>query len=186
MLCCSRIHYLSLHPSGKSAFKEEKAFSVCRGLFTSRTRSVSHLPTAWHPDQFWTVSALPSLANCLDCDFGGGEIPVSSKFRRFFFSYSPDSCNYSLAKCLSESTAKKTPLNQRMCWITVCHFLSNTGDENVDSIEFPQLLSEGKKTKKKKPSLPHHQGVLGEIFKIKPDFCKGLYQYTMYQVLDPN
>lgn len=54
--------------------------------------------------------------------------------------------------------------------------MSDTDDENADSIEFPQLLSLVKKEEKKEKgkSLPSHQAVLGKITKIWPDICKGL------------
>lgn len=72
------------------------------------------LLTVLHPDQLWTVFVFPS--HSLNCGFGGGETSVSSKFRRFFY-YLPDSCNYILVKCLSESAARNTPLNQKISWV---------------------------------------------------------------------
>lgn len=130
---------------------------------------------------------MPSLTNSLDCDFGGGGIPVCLKFRRLYFFCSPDSCNYRLVKCLSESTAKKTPLNQRIRWITVCHFLSATHMKMQTPLSLHNCFH---KLKPHIKSSPHHQAVWGEIIKTKPVFLqrtvKDVAQYMLYQALDPN
>lgn len=94
-----------------------------------------------------------------------------------FFSCSPDSCNYRLVKCLSEAAAKNILLNQRICWIiSVCPFLSDTGDENAvfsSNNCFQNLKTKQNKNQKiRKKTTTTSLSSLGKIVKIKTEFLK--------------
>lgn len=161
--------------AGRVSVKGKSLSAPVWGSWAAGHAQCPTCPQTHHPDQFWTVSALPSLTNCLDFALEEEGYLSPLNLGDYFFFYSPDSCNYRLVKCfLLPRKLLWTKGYVRLLCVPSCQILMMKMQAPLSSHNhFHNLKRRGKK-EKITTQTPSHQAVLGKITKIWLDFCKGL------------